>query len=71
MLSGVTQTMDRLSSLGVDIAFTVIDAGYCTITNMKGLYKRRVSHIRRLKPICTCTKASSKTTAPIWNQRSI
>ncbi len=46
----LTQTLDRLKSLGVDVAFTVVDAGYCTISNMKELSRRRVNFVTRLKP---------------------
>lgn len=46
----LTGLLDQASEMGVNIAFSVIDAGYCTITNMNDLFKRRVNFVTRLKP---------------------
>lgn len=46
----LTGLLDQASEMGVNVAFSVIDAGYCTITNMNDLFKRRVNFVTRLKP---------------------
>jgi len=44
------QTIERLEALKVKIEFTVVDAGYCTLKNMKQLKNKWVNFITRLKP---------------------
>ena len=43
-------TLDELRKLGVNTAFAVVDAGYCTLTNMDDLFGSRVNFVTRLRP---------------------
>lgn len=43
-------TLEELRLLGVNTAFAVVDAGYCTLSNMDELFKARVNFVTRLRP---------------------
>lgn len=50
-------TLSEVKARGLNVAFTVIDAGYCTLTNMDELFKERVNFVTRLRPNYALYKA--------------
>lgn len=46
----LTNTLAELNVRGLSVSFTVIDAGYCTLTNMDRLFAERVNFVTRLRP---------------------
>ena len=43
-------TLDELRSVGVNTAFAVVDAGYCTLANMDDLFAASINFVTRLRP---------------------
>lgn len=43
-------TLEELRLMGVNTAFAVVDAGYCTLSNMDDLFTARVNFVTRLRP---------------------
>lgn len=52
----LTGLLGIVSEMGVNVTFSVIDAGYCTITNMDVLFEKSVNFVTRLKPNMTLYK---------------
>lgn len=44
------KTLDELKRHGINTAFAVVDAGYCTLANMDDLFRARVNFVTRLRP---------------------
>lgn len=43
-------TLEELKKLGVNTAFAVVDAGYCTLSNMDEMFAAHVNFVTRLRP---------------------
>lgn len=48
--STLTKTIQQLKEYGINPAYTLIDAGYCTLDNMNDLLESHIDFITRLRP---------------------